>query len=503
MRLTLALLVLLSLPASASASTVSVVSPTAARVTSPARSTAARRRADHDLRGRAGGGHRLSVSWAGDEFAVRDDGAELTAEAPCTAVDAHSARCPVTEGSYGLHGFGALLGDGDDTLGISGDMRVETELSGGDGKDVIEGSEGDDAIDGGPGDDRLLGRGGYDELSYATRTAPVTADLGSETGGEAGEDDGVGGFEVLVDGRGADVLRGAAGDEVIDGGTAATCWPAAAATTRCSAASAPTGCRAAPATTGCTATRPRATTTTRRSSACLEIASTAAPATTCSRTPAGATTTSAARAPTCWRAEPGRTGCPAARDRIACSRAAAGRTRPLRLRARPSPHRPARHAQLLRAPLAGAQYVWVARSRVVVVDPDPVDQAVEDPDRGPGRRDDPTLAGGQRAALVADQELGAAGRRVAAGERRAAARELGERGLERRELALAQHLLLEAPAGAAVPLLEPRRAVAADRDRVERRSASPWRWQKISVGAFFLADARQVRGAGDGPDPLA
>jgi Ca2+-binding RTX toxin-like protein len=168
--------------------------------------------------GAPGEANRVGVSRAGGDFVVRDDGAALTAEAPCTAVDEHSVRCPVTEGFQGLHGFAALLGDGDDTLAIAGDMRVETALSGGDGKDVIEGSEGNDAIDGGPGDDRLLGGGGHDELSYATRVAAVTADLARETGGEAGEADGVGGFEVLVGGRGADVLRGAAGAEVIDGG---------------------------------------------------------------------------------------------------------------------------------------------------------------------------------------------------------------------------------------------------------------------------------------------
>ena len=220
MRLALALLVLLALPASASASTVSVVLADGCQGdVACSKYGGAPPVPITTFEGAPGEANRVSVSRAGGEFVVRDDGAELTAEAPCTAVDAHSARCPVTEGSYGLHGFGALLGDGDDTLAISGDMRVETELSGGDGKDVIEGSDGNDAIDGGPGDDRLLGRGGHDELSYATRTAPVTVDLGSETGGEAGEADGVGGFEVLVGGRGADVLRGAAGDEVIDGGT--------------------------------------------------------------------------------------------------------------------------------------------------------------------------------------------------------------------------------------------------------------------------------------------
>ena len=254
--------------------------------------------------GAPGEANRVSVSRAGGEFVVRDDGAELTAEAPCTAVDAHSARCPVTEGSYGLHGFGALLGDGDDTLAISGDMRVETELSGGDGKDVIEGSDGNDAIDGGPGDDRLLGRGGHDELSYATRTAPVTVDLGRETGGEAGEADGVGGFEVLVGGRGADVLRGAAGDEVIDGGAGGDVLAGRGGDDALFGGTGRTGCRAAPATTASTATRPRATTTTRRSSACCRTASTGRRRRRALRHRRAQHATSAAPAPTCSRAAP-------------------------------------------------------------------------------------------------------------------------------------------------------------------------------------------------------
>ena len=216
------LLVLLALPATASASTVSVVLADGCQGdVACSKYGGAPPVPITTFEGAPGEANRVSVSRAGGAFVVRDDGAVLTAESPCTAVDEHGARCPVTEGSYGLHGFAAALGDGDDALAIIGDMRVETELSGGDGADVIEGSDGNDAIDGGPGADRLLGRGGYDEFSYATRTAPVTVDLARDTGGEAGEDDAVGGFEVIVGGSGADVLRGAAGDETLDGGTGA------------------------------------------------------------------------------------------------------------------------------------------------------------------------------------------------------------------------------------------------------------------------------------------
>ena len=219
MRLALALALLLALPATASASKVSVVLADGCQGdVACSKYGGAPPVPITTFEGAPGEANRVGVGRAGGEFVVRDDGAVLTAESPCVAVDAHSARCPVTEGSYGLPGFARLLGDGDDRSRSRATCAWQTELAGGDGKDVIEGGDEDDAIDGGPGDDRLLGGGGHDELSYATRTAPVVVDLARETGGEAGEDDGVGGFEVLVGGRGDDVLRGAAGDEMIDGG---------------------------------------------------------------------------------------------------------------------------------------------------------------------------------------------------------------------------------------------------------------------------------------------
>ena len=222
MRLTLALLLLLALPASASASKVSVVMADGCQGdVACSKYGGAPPVPITTFEGAAGEANRVTVSREADAFVVRDDGAVLAAEAPCTAVGEHSARCPVTEDFQGLHGFAALLGDGDDTFAVAGALPVGTELSGGDGKDFIEGSGGNDRIDGGAGDDRLLGGGGYDELSYATRTRPVTVDLARETGGEAGEADGVGGFEVLVGGGGDDVLRGSAHDDALFGGTGA------------------------------------------------------------------------------------------------------------------------------------------------------------------------------------------------------------------------------------------------------------------------------------------
>jgi Ca2+-binding RTX toxin-like protein len=220
MRLALAALaLLLLLPATASASKVSVVMADGCQGdVACTKYGGAPPVPITTFEGGPGEANQVGVSRSRSEFVIHDDGAVLAAEAPCTAVDEHSARCPVTEGAYGLHGLAVALGDGDDAIAIAGDLRVETQLSGGDGKDVIEGSDGNDRIDGGPGDDRLLGGGGHDELSYASRTEPVTVDLGRGTGGAAGETDAVGGFEVLAGGSAEDVLRGSASGEIIDGG---------------------------------------------------------------------------------------------------------------------------------------------------------------------------------------------------------------------------------------------------------------------------------------------
>jgi Ca2+-binding RTX toxin-like protein len=222
MRLALALVLLLALPATAPASKVSVVPADGCRG-DPActKYGGAPPVPITTFAAAAGEANRVTVRRDGGDFVVRDDGAALTPEAPCSAVDEHTARCPLTRGDYGLHGFAAGLGDGDDTLAVAGDLGVGTHLAGGDGEDVIEGGDENDAIDGGTGDDRLLGGLGFDTLSYATRTAPVVVDLARETGGEAGEEDGVGGFDTLVGGGGNDVLRGAARAETIDGGAGA------------------------------------------------------------------------------------------------------------------------------------------------------------------------------------------------------------------------------------------------------------------------------------------
>jgi Ca2+-binding RTX toxin-like protein len=218
-RLLLALAALLAVPGAASASTVSVFMADGCQGdTACSKYGGAPPVPITSFLGGPGEANRVTLSRDGGEFVVRDDGATLRAEAPCRAVDDHMARCPVTEGGYGLHGIGADLGDGGDILSVGGDLGVETSLFGAAGADSIEGGQGNDEIDGGTGADRLLGWGGFDELSYSGRSAPVVVDLAAKTAGEAGEGDAVAGFETLVGGHGDDVLRGAAAAETIDGG---------------------------------------------------------------------------------------------------------------------------------------------------------------------------------------------------------------------------------------------------------------------------------------------
>jgi Ca2+-binding RTX toxin-like protein len=158
-------------------------------------------------------------------------------------------------------------GAGADRLTAS--ALVDSELSGGPGRDeltggpradLLAGGDGDDALAGGPGDDlaapsdaiaapgegggepgenegsevdagadTFSGGDGFDTLSYATRVAPVAATLdGVANDGEANERDNAGpDVEAITGGRGADRLvgserterfTGGAGDDVVEPG---------------------------------------------------------------------------------------------------------------------------------------------------------------------------------------------------------------------------------------------------------------------------------------------
>lgn len=82
-----------------------------------------------------------------------------------------------------------------DAVNIAEDGKIDRDLDGTDGKDLIAGKGGNDMLDGGKGDDLLRGGQGNDHLF----------------GGE--------GNDILAGGKGADMLHGGAGDDRLFGGT--------------------------------------------------------------------------------------------------------------------------------------------------------------------------------------------------------------------------------------------------------------------------------------------
>ncbi|HEX8912167.1 MAG TPA: hypothetical protein VF796_07385, partial [Humisphaera sp.] len=164
-------------------------------------------------------------------------------------------------------------GDGDSLFGEAGDDTLRggyagfVELNGGDGDDTLlvlrngraygdagddallvapdadpdswrelHGGDGDDRFVSGPGRDVVTGGAGTDTADYSARTAPVFVDLADSPGpdrsdvpgddGAAGEHDDLAEVEVVLGGRGNDVIRGSAGadrlygnggDDLLDG----------------------------------------------------------------------------------------------------------------------------------------------------------------------------------------------------------------------------------------------------------------------------------------------
>lgn len=191
----------------------------------------------------------VRVSLDAGTATVRDTGAPLTPGAGCTAVNAGQVRCA------GINFLLADLGNGDDSIVVTGDLRAQIgggpgnddirasggddtigsgdgddSLDGGAGNDIVGGDDpGNDTLDGGAGDDVLSpglgtddvhGGAGTDIVSYATHTAPVTVTLdGRPDDGSAGEGDRVGiDVEDVLGGRAGDVLIGSSGPNSLDGG---------------------------------------------------------------------------------------------------------------------------------------------------------------------------------------------------------------------------------------------------------------------------------------------
>lgn len=145
-----------------------------------------------------------------------------------------------------IAGSGTLLGTGGDDVIVGASSADTIDAGGGNdficsagGNDTIKDGIGDDFVDAGDGDDVVLqnqmkdvgdhfiGGPGIDRLSYALRTAGVSAVVDGLTNeGEAGENDFGVGFENVDGGGGPDsltgdeltnVLVGNGGDDILDG----------------------------------------------------------------------------------------------------------------------------------------------------------------------------------------------------------------------------------------------------------------------------------------------
>jgi Ca2+-binding RTX toxin-like protein len=114
-------------------------------------------------------------------YRVHDSGAPLTAQSPCTQVNANDANCPIG----GITLIRATLGDGNDSAAVS--ATIPANLNGGLGDDVLAGTAQADVLTGGPTSCKLLPCPGSDN-------------------------------DILHGGLGNDSLSGGVGNDVLDGG---------------------------------------------------------------------------------------------------------------------------------------------------------------------------------------------------------------------------------------------------------------------------------------------
>ncbi|MET0684196.1 MAG: hypothetical protein ABW060_02720 [Solirubrobacteraceae bacterium] len=198
------------------------------------------------------------------EIRIRDAGAPLAPGRLCVAVDAHSVTCrpelgdprisvDLGDGADRLLTGAALVADGGPgadqlllTAAPSGDEEDDLPgtavLRGGDGDDRLLGRPGPDVLVGGPGRDELHGNGsrdrlvdadgavpaadvldggsGRDVVDYAGRTTALAVDLTrtSASQGAAGEGDAVLRVEDVVAGAGDDAVTGSAAANRLRGG---------------------------------------------------------------------------------------------------------------------------------------------------------------------------------------------------------------------------------------------------------------------------------------------
>jgi Ca2+-binding RTX toxin-like protein len=131
-------------------------------------------------------------------WVISDSATPLTAGAGCTQSTADEVRC-ARAGARPI----AYLGGGDDTFAAPDD-----------GGWIVYGEA---------GSDRLTGGAGEDLITYTAATGPVTVDLGTGTGSQAGEHDVLTGIQdasasgTLIGDDGRNLLTGTGRDDVISG----------------------------------------------------------------------------------------------------------------------------------------------------------------------------------------------------------------------------------------------------------------------------------------------
>lgn len=251
MRLSLfaALLVLLALPAAASAARVSYSFEQADLEVQLSEDVGV-----VELVAGPGEVNRVTLSGTPSNMVVRDARAPLTAGDGCRKQSRHVVRCrqPV-----GFQSGRILLGDRSDSFtvrnevdgdwnvrGAAGDDRIIvdtranlTSLVGGPGRDLVAGGFSEDSLSGGPGDDRLYGRGApdsldggvgrdvldggsfFDSVSYGDAPEGVRVDLAARRAGlRSGKArEVVADIEVVTGSRFADVLRGDRRNNLLQG----------------------------------------------------------------------------------------------------------------------------------------------------------------------------------------------------------------------------------------------------------------------------------------------
>ena len=151
MRLTLAVLVVLALPATSVAST--------ARVTqdfSWCRDFCGKIGAGPELvvvyDAAPGEANRLTIGRAGRAITLSDPAATVGVVPPCVALDAHTASCDGGKATdVGSDQVSLRLGDGDDLAVVGADVQVLAVLQGGEGEDTLRSAQPGDRFDGGPG----------------------------------------------------------------------------------------------------------------------------------------------------------------------------------------------------------------------------------------------------------------------------------------------------------------------------------------------------------------